>query len=66
MIKNNQKLQKFYKNLTKKEHLSHKESFKIYEGLYREALHLKAIDHSSFQKDIAGDIKLARALNSLK
>ena len=66
MIRNSAKLREFYRELIRKENLSHKEALAIYEMLYREAVALGAISHENIWEGFEVDLRIARAMGRLK
>ena len=66
MIKNKTKLEEFYRELDRGEKLSYKEAIAIYEALYAEAVSLGVISSENIMDGIEVDIRIARAINSLK
>jgi len=65
MIKNKEKLNRFYDKLIEEENLSHKEALSIYEQLHREAVSLGAISSQNIWDGIEVSIRIAKALNAL-
>lgn len=63
MIRNKSKLNKFYKNLLKKENFTYKEALSIYEHLYKEAVSLGIFNSKNILEGIETDIKIAKTLN---
>jgi len=61
MIKNREKLDKFYRKLTAQEQLSHKQAIAIYE-----AVSLGAISSENMLEGLDVDLRIARAINGLK
>jgi len=66
MIRNSAKLREFYRELIRKENLSHKEALAIYEMLYREAVALGAISHENIWEGFEVDLRIARAMGRLR
>ncbi len=66
MIKNRKKLEELERRLAKTENLSYQEALVIYDALYKEAVALGAIDSENILDGLDADIRLAKALNSLK
>ena len=64
MIKNQKVFQNFENDYIKKRNLSYKENLQIYEGLYKEALLLKALPGENPLEGIEDNIRLAKILNS--
>ena len=65
MIKNNIKLNKFYRRLIEKEGVSFKKALSIYEALHREAVSLGAINSKNILQGLGVDLKIAKIINSL-
>lgn len=63
MIRNKSKLNKFYKNLLKKENFTYKKALSIYEHLYKEAVSLGIFNSKNILEGIETDIKIAKILN---
>ncbi|MCJ7778341.1 MAG: hypothetical protein MUP16_08515 [Sedimentisphaerales bacterium] len=66
MIKNKDKLNKFYRELDAKENLSYREAVRIYDALHKEAVALGAISHENIWDGFEVDLRIARAINGLK
>jgi len=66
MIKNHKKLEKFYGRLMAKEKLSYQKNLAIYESLHQEAVTLGIINSKNILDGFDIDLKIARAVNSLK
>jgi hypothetical protein len=66
MIKNSHKLEKFYRDLEKNEHLSLKKVFRIYDMLHKEAISLGAITSENIMDGFEITLRVARAINGLK
>lgn len=66
MIKNKDKLHKFYRELEAKENLSYKEAVRIYDALHKEAVSLGAISHENIWDGFEVDLRIAKAINGLK
>ncbi len=65
MIKNRAKLEKFYRELDKKENLSYKQAAAIYDALYKEAVHLGAISAENIWDGLDAVLRIARAINKV-
>jgi len=65
MIKNKIKLERFYKELIRRENISYKEALKIYEALHKEAILLDAINSRNILTGIDVDIRIAKTINRL-
>jgi len=65
MLKNTAKLDKFYRNLRAKEHLSYEQALSIYEVLHKEAVSLGVINSENILDGLEIDIKVAKAINGL-
>lgn len=63
MIKNKQKLEKFYKKLMKKEKISYKKALLIYESLYREARSLGIISSKNVLDGLEVSQRIAKSIN---
>jgi len=66
MIKNRAKLDRFYRRLDAKEHLSYKEAMRIYDALHKEAVALGAISHENIWDGFEVDLRIAKAMGRLK
>jgi hypothetical protein len=66
LIKNKDKLNKFYRELDAKENLSYREAVRIYDALHKEAVALGAISHENIWDGFEVDLRIARAINGLK
>ncbi len=66
MIRNREKLEKFYRKLTVEEKISHKQAIAIYEALHKEAVRLGAISSENILEGIEVDLRIAKAINGLK
>ena len=66
MIKNKQKLARFYERLMKKENFSYKQALSIYEALHREAVSLGIIHSRNILEGLELDIQIARSIQSMK
>jgi len=65
MIKDREKLNRFYNKLIEEENLSHKEALSIYKQLHREAVSVGAISSQNIWDGIEVSIRIAKALNTL-
>ena len=65
MVKNKHKLNKFYRELIKKENISHKEALFIYEALHKEAVSLGVINSENILDGLEIDLKIAKTINGL-
>ena len=65
MVKNKDKLKKFYQKLIEQENISHKEALSIYEALHKEAVSLGAINSENILEGLEIDLKIAKAINGL-
>lgn len=65
MYRKTKELDRFYRNLIRKEKLSHKEALKIYEMLHRQAVGLGVISSKNMMEGIEVDIRMAKAINGL-
>ncbi len=66
MVNNCNKLKEFYRKLTEQENFSYQTALAIYEDLHNEAVKLGIITDDNILKGIEVDIKIAKAINSLK
>lgn len=65
MIKNNRKLNEFYRKVIEQENISHKQALAIYDALHKEALSLGVINSGNILDGLEIDLKIARAINGL-
>jgi hypothetical protein len=65
MVKNRLKLDKFYRNLIKKENIPYKQALLIFEAMHREAISLGIINSKNILEGLEVDIKIARPINGL-
>ena len=65
MIKNRAKLERFYKELDRREKLSYKQALAIYEALHKEAVSLGAISSENILEGLEVDLRIAKAINGL-
>lgn len=65
MIRNRQKLDKFYQRLTENEIIPHKKALSIYEALHKEAVALGVISSKNILEGLEIDIRIAKAINGL-
>ena len=66
MIKNKAKLEKFYRELDRREKLSYKQALAIYEALHKEAVSLGVINSENILEGLEVDLRIARAMGRLK
>lgn len=66
MVRNKIKLNKFYQELIKKENISYKDALLIYEALHKEAVFLGIINSKNILDGFAIDLRIAKALNSIR
>ena len=66
MITNKVMLEEFYNELDRNEKLSHKEALAIFEALHKEAVSLGVINHENMMEGIEVNIRIAKAINSVK
>lgn len=66
MIRNNTKLNKFYRELIEKENLSYKQALSIYEALHKEAVSLGVINSENILEGLEIDLRIAKAINGLR
>jgi len=66
MIKNKEKLSRFYEGLLAEERLSYRDALSIYEALHREAVALGIIGSKNILEGLEVDLQIARAIHSLK
>lgn len=65
MIKNRDKLRRFYRDLIKREKLPFDEALRVYEQLHAEAVSLGAISSETIMNGIEVDIRIAKALRNV-
>ncbi len=65
MMRNTDKLKKFYQDLIRKENISHKEALAIYEAMHKEAVSLGIINSENILEGLEVDLRIARAINGL-
>ena len=65
MIKNKILLKQFEQELVKKSKPDYHQNMEIFEGMYKEAVYLKAIPMIDPLEGIQVDIKIARVINSV-
>ena len=66
MVRNKNKLNRFFKKLAKNEGTHHKRALRIYEALHKEAVSLGVISSKNILEGLEVDIRVAKALNGLK
>jgi hypothetical protein len=66
VIKNRRKIEEFEREQAEKEPLSYRQSLAVYEALFEEAVNLGAINSENIMDGFEVDIRIAKALNSLK
>ena len=66
MIENRHKLEEFDRKLLETEKLSYKDALRICDMLYREAVRFGAISHENIWDGFEVDLRIARAVNSLR
>jgi hypothetical protein len=59
-------MEEFERELDKKKELSYEEALAVYEALFKEAVALGAINSENIMDGFEVDIRIAKALNSLK
>lgn len=65
MIKNKILLEQFEQELVKKNRPDYHQNMEIFEGMYKEAVYLKAIPLKDPLDGLEADIKIARVINSV-
>jgi hypothetical protein len=65
MIKNRTKLERFYRELDRRENLSYKKAAAIYDSLHKEAVHLGAISHENIWDGFETVLQITRAMKGL-
>ena len=65
MIRNKDKLDKFYQKLISQENISHRKAISIYEALHKEAVSLGIINSENILEVLEVDLRIARAINGL-
>jgi hypothetical protein len=66
VIKNYRKVEEFEREQAEKEPLSYRQALAVYEALFEEAVNLGAINPENIMDGFEVDIRIAKALNSLK
>ena len=66
MVRKTPLLDKFYRELSEKENLSHAEALRIYEALYQEAVAQGVISHETIWDGFEVDLLTARAMQGLE
>jgi hypothetical protein len=66
MVNNCDKLKLFYQKLMEQENFSYNKALAIYEDLHNEAVRLGVITTQNMLEGIDIDIKIARAVNTLR
>ncbi len=66
MIKNAKKIEEFERKMLETESLSLKQKWKIFDALFKEAVSLGVFNDKNIMDGIEVDIKIARAIHSLK
>jgi predicted RNase H-related nuclease YkuK (DUF458 family) len=65
MVRNEDKLKKFYQKLIEQENISHKKALFIYEAMHKEAVSLGIINSKNILEGLEIDLRIARAINGL-
>ena len=65
MVKNKQKLNKFYRELIKRENIPYKKALAIYEAMHAEAVSLGIINPGNTLDGLDVDLRIAAAINGL-
>lgn len=65
MIRNKQKLVRFYERLIVHEKISYKQALSLYEAFHREAVSLGVIHSKNILEGLEVDIRIARAIQSM-
>ena len=66
MIKNRRKIEEFEREQAQKKPLTYEQALAVYEALFEEAVSLGAINSENIMEGFEVDIRIAKALNSLK
>jgi hypothetical protein len=66
MIKNEKLLERFEKELLKKEKINIEKNFRIFEEMIKFAKDIKRFSQKDWKKDIENDIRYARVINGIK
>jgi hypothetical protein len=66
MIKNKKLLERFEKELLKKEKINIEKNFRIFEEMIKFAKDIKRFSQKDWNKDIENDIRYARVINGIK
>jgi len=66
MVRNKPKLREFYRKLIEKENIPYEKALLIYEALHQEAVSLGSINSENILDGIEVDIRIAKAVNSLR
>ncbi|MFZ8830601.1 MAG: hypothetical protein ACO2OY_00310 [Thermodesulfobacteriaceae bacterium] len=66
MIKNKKLLERFEKELIKKEKINIEKNFRIFEEMIKFAKDINRFSQKDWKKDIENDIRYARAINGIK
>jgi hypothetical protein len=66
MMRRTPRLDEFYRELNRKEDLSHEEALRIYEALHEEAVALGAISHENIWDGFEIDLRIAKAMQELE
>ena len=65
MIRNKQKLNKFYRELIERENIPYKKALAIYEAMHAEAVSLGIINSENVLDGLDVDLRIAAAINGL-
>jgi hypothetical protein len=66
MIKNKKLLERFEKELLKKEKINIEKNFRIFKEMIKFAKYIKRFSQKDWKKDIENDIRYARVINGIK
>lgn len=65
MVRNKQKLSRFYRELIKRENIPYKKALAIYEAMHAEAVSLGIINSGNVLDGLEVDLRIASAINGL-
>ena len=65
-IKDSDNLKKLNQQILLQENFSYQEALKIFEALYKEAVHIGAITSANIWEGFEVDLRVAKAVNGLK
>lgn len=65
MIKNKDRLNRFYQQLIANEDISHKQALLIYDAMHKEAMSLGILNSENILEGLETTIRIAKAINGL-